>query len=258
MVRTAAFAAMAVLIVCFGAWLAPSPAATPVIWPLPDNEGDARKAKMINQLVPAIHAENRRLMRQRFRVSVLHEQVMRGRPLPAVDRRWLEKLGDHYRMPAAEPLDSEWTALLLRRVDRVPADLALAQAAMESAWGGSRFAREANNFFGHWCFRPGCGLVPKRRPAGAVHEVETFASPAESVRRYMHNLNSHPAYTRLRIVRETLRRQGDALSGHALAAGLEKYSQLGQTYVIRVRRLMAQNELARFRMDQGPDRLAGH
>src|SRR5690606_39546165 len=95
------------------------------------------------------------------------------------DREWLETMGKRYRLPEVEQVDEEWMTILLRRLDIIPADLALAQAAMESAWGGSRFAREGNNYFGQWCFSKGCGLVPEKRPAGARYEVQRFDSPAE-------------------------------------------------------------------------------
>ena len=42
------------------------------------------------------------------------------------------------------------------------------QAANESAWGTSRFARIGLNFFGQWCYSKGCGMVPKRRNTGAA------------------------------------------------------------------------------------------
>ena len=135
---------------------------------------------------------------------------------------------------------------MLRRIDIVPADLALAQAALESAWGRSRFAKEGNNYFGHWCFVKGCGLVPQDRPQGARHEVARFSSAAESVRRYMHNLNSHPRYTELRLIREQSRDQNEPFTGSDLAAGLEGYSELGDEYIDMVRGLIRHNRFDRF------------
>ena len=48
--------------------------------------------------------------------------------------------------------DADLVNALLVRVDTVPASLALAQAAKESGWGTSRFAREGYNLFGYWFF----------------------------------------------------------------------------------------------------------
>ena len=123
----------------------------------------------------------------------------------------------------------------------MPEWLALMQAANESAWGTSRFAREGNNFFGQWCFRKGCGIVPSRRAKGATHEVAAFKSPAESVRAYMHNLNTGKAYRYLRKIRTGLRRQGKPLTAEVLAAGLDHYSERGHAYVEDLRRMIRVN-----------------
>lgn len=216
---------------------------TPPVWPLPESPLQARKARLINTLLPAIRENNRHIAEQRYRVRILQEQLKRGRALPERDRAWLGRLARQYRLPEPDAVDLEWITTLLRRLDVVPADLALAQGAIESAWGTSRFALKGNNYFGHWCFEKGCGLVPRRRSAGAAHEVRVFETPDESVRLYMRNLNSHPGYTRLRLIREELRAEGEPLNGEALAAGLGSYSALGDEYNRRLRALIRRNDL---------------
>jgi Bax protein len=134
---------------------------------------------------------------------------------------------------------------LLQRVDVVPVSLVLAQAAKESAWGRSRFAREGNNLFGEWCFTAGCGMVPRRRESGKTHEVETFPSVRAAVASYIHNLNSHPSYRMLRSIRASLREAGKPLNGLALARGLEAYSAQGSDYVASVRDIIRKNRLGR-------------
>jgi Bax protein len=69
-----------------------------------------------------------------------------GEKLDAVDRLWLMVAADRYRV------DAEDLAALARRMDVIPPSLALAQAAVESGWGTSRFAREGNALFGQWTF----------------------------------------------------------------------------------------------------------
>ncbi len=219
---------------------------TPPVWPLPEDKTEARKARLVNLLLPAIQQNNRDLLSQRERLAALHRNIVNGVPLTGKDQAWLEDLSQRYRLDIPEPLNSEWSRILLRRIDIVPADLALAQAALESAWGRSRFAKEGNNYFGHWCFVKGCGLVPQDRPQGARHEVARFSSAAESVRRYMHNLNSHPRYTELRLIREQSRDQNEPFTGSDLAAGLEGYSELGDEYIDMVRGLIRHNRFDRF------------
>ena len=51
---------------------------------------------------------------------------------------------------------------LLKRMDMIPASIALAQAAKESGWGTSRFALEGNAIFGQWTW-DGQGIAPLNR-----------------------------------------------------------------------------------------------
>ncbi len=146
-----------------------------------------------------------------------------------------------YRVRSTDP--SEIREQLLVKVDVVPDSLVKAQAAIESAWGTSRFAVEGNNYFGQWCFRAGCGLVPESREAGLDHEVRLFESPQASVNSYMLNLNSHRAYRHLRRARAELRQQQQTLNGCYLARGLEQYSEKGAHYVESLKQLIRVNDL---------------
>ena len=134
---------------------------------------------------------------------------------------------------------------LLRRIDQIPPSLALAQAANESAWGTSRFAKQANNLFGEWTFTPGAGIVPKGRPEGATYEVRRFNSLYASIRSYLNNLNSHRAYRKLREIRSEMREQGHLFDGLQLAEGLKKYSERGQDYVKEIQSIIRGIDLAR-------------
>ena len=133
---------------------------------------------------------------------------------------------------------------LLQRVDVVPVSLVVAQAANESAWGKSRFAREGNNLFGVWCYTEGCGIVPKLRNEEAKHEVKRYDSFKDSVIDYMRNINRHRAYQKLREIRAAERAAGRELSGHRLAAGLAKYSEIGDEYIKRIRAIIDGRKLA--------------
>ena len=131
--------------------------------------------------------------------------------------------------------------------------LALAQAAKESGWGTSRFAREGNNYFGQWCYKAGCGIVPASRAPGRTHEVEAFDSPAESVASYMRNINTHSGYKSFREARKVQRSEADALSGVALAAELSQYSERRDAYVAELRQLIVGNDLDRLDSDSPGD-----
>ncbi len=140
--------------------------------------------------------------------------------------------------------DQDLVNELLLRVDVIPASLVLAQAANESAWGTSRFALEANNIFGQWCFEEGCGIIPNRRVAGATHEVKSFDTIEAAIEGYFLNINSHHLYAGFRQERARLRRLGRRLDSIVLAQRLDRYSERGKSYVDEVQTLIQQNNLA--------------
>lgn len=210
-----------------------------IVEPLPDftsfTSAEEKKQAFFHWLRPVVEAENARIMQLRRRLLSLQ-----GKLLSAEEKSWLRDLFYRYRVPL-----SQWGSaitVLLRRVDMVPVELALAQAAKESGWGTSRFAIEGNNLFGQWCFRQGCGIVPARRADAAKHEVAVFATPAAAIRAYIHNLNSGHAYTEFRTIRVGLHRMGKPLSANVLVVGLLNYSGQGQAYVDEIRAIVRGND----------------
>ena len=121
-------------------------------------------------------------------------------------------------------------AELYLRVDGLPPALVATQAAIESAWGESRFAIEGNNYFGHQCYEQGCGIKPKQSKKKAL-EVRRFETIGDSVAAYYQNINTHRAYRDLRKLRLDLRTQNQPLTTKALIPTLSRYSELGQKYL---------------------------
>lgn len=200
-----------------------------------------RKQAFFEFLAPIVAAENQRVLAQRKRLLNLADELRAGGRIGWMDRRWLAGLSDYYAVDWDPDAPMESIELLQRRVDAVPIALALVQAATESGWGRSRFATEANNLFGHWCYQPGCGLVPERRNTGAGHEVAAFDSVADSVARYLRNLNTHAAYAPLRAIRARLRRNGESPTAMALADGLVRYSERREEYVDEIKTVIRIN-----------------
>lgn len=211
-----------------------------------DVEGDSaatgHKLQFIESLLPLVAAENERLLETRQRLIDLQRSMARGRALSQRQTGWLHRLATDYRVDGELP-QAQLLEQLLCRVDVIPAGLAVAQAANESAWGQSRFAREGNNLFGVWTRDEDKGIRPERRAAGKTHLVRAYDSRTESVRDYMLNLNSHPAYRPLRALRAQLRERERPLSALRLAEGLEAYSELGDEYVRRIQSMIRVNDL---------------
>ena len=55
---------------------------------------------------------------------------------------------------------------MLLAVDIIPNSIALAQAANESGWGTSRFAKEYNAYFGEYTYNQKIGVIPAEREEG--------------------------------------------------------------------------------------------
>ena len=85
---------------------------------------------------------------------------------------------------------------------RVPYEMIIGQAALESGWGTSRFGKEANNLFG---IRTWDKEVPHLLPVGIEKwpgwGVRVFPSKCDSVKEYVRLLNEHPAYEDFRELR---------------------------------------------------------
>ena len=128
------------------------------------------------------------------------------------------------------------------RIDMVPASLTIAQAALESGWGKSRFAREANNLFGHWNYS-GTGLVSKNTAVAPNQMIRIFGSLQKSVNGYMLNLNTHNAYADFRAKRVKARQQGKTYSGIDAAKTMVHYSELKGDYIKMVQDMIRDNNL---------------
>ncbi len=232
-----------IIFVCLMASILPLPSMVVAGMKVPDfsHYKDVKKKKIafFEFMLPYIKKSNAEIKKTRGFL-----QALSANQLSKQQSRLIE-IAEKYRVShKGKPL-LEVKRALLKKVDIIPPSLALAQAANESAWGTSRFARKASNFYGQWCFTKGCGLVPNQRGTGKGHEVRKFDSAFVSVKSYIHNLNSHPAYAQLREIRYKKRQQKQRATGLELVVGLEKYSQRKHEYVKELSNMIRFNKLSR-------------
>ena len=198
--------------------------------------GDAQKQSFITLVLPLILAANDELLQRR---AALKAAVKEN------DRNKLDQWAVLYRIEPENLDDIELADLLLRRVDTIPVALALAQAAVESGWGTSRFAQQGNALFGQWAWTGSAGI----RPLEASNEravVRSFGNLLESVRAYMHNLNTHQNYKRFRDARHRLQPQAEAVKASRLAIYLDSYAEIGQAYVKKLLAVMSSNNFEQY------------
>ena len=96
-----------------------------------------------------------------------------------------------------------------------PPSLAIAQAATETGWGTSRFARKANAFFGQWTYDAKEGLKPTDADPGTRHTIKRYERLIDSTWDCAHNLNTNAAYRGLRQSRAKGRDQRNRPGGDA-------------------------------------------
>ena len=132
-------------------------------------------------------------------------------------RKMIEKNKKLYRASSDEDL--------LRRLKPHPRSIAIAQAAMESAWATSRFYRKANNIFGVWSNNKN----EPRIAAGETRGTKTiwlkkYNDVEDSIRDYYKTLAKGRAYKAFR----NLKMKTD--NPYELVKKLDRYSELGAKY----------------------------
>ncbi len=153
----------------------------------------------------------------------------------------LTELQKRYRIKKLYNLKS-----YMLKIDVIPPSMSIAQAAVESAWGKSRFTKKANNIFGHWTYNSKNGIVPKRRPAGSKHFIRVFPNIQSSLRAYMLNLNRHTAYKSFQKKRYQTRTKNKNPMGMELSQTMLKYSGIGKKYLAILKSVIRKNKLQKY------------
>ena len=85
---------------------------------------------------------------------------------------------------------------------RIHRDIIIAMAVLETGYGTSRFAKEANNLFGIRTWEKSSPhLMPQGIDKWPGWGVRVFPSKCDSVKEYVRLLNEHPAYEDFRVLR---------------------------------------------------------
>ena len=197
-----------------------------------------RKHLFIRIMLPIIIAEQKRIREQRKTLKlILQSDIQQNKKM----QDWLNKLFKEYKIKPSLSFEEKANALLTK-FDELPVTLVLAQAAIESGWGTSRFTRLGNSLFGEWTFEPGNGIIPANRQPGKTHEVKAFPSLQDAIASYIKNINRNNAYKELRKYRADMRKNHQPLDAKILAKGLQRYSQKGEAYVTSLLKILNSKE----------------
>lgn len=130
---------------------------------------------------------------------------------------------------------------LSSRIGTLPTSIVLAQAAVESGWGQSRFFLEGNNLFGVWSYnedepRIAAGLNRQ----GKTIYIRAYADMSESIIHYFEVLGSANAYRSLREARQK------EMSPFELLRHLQNYSERRTSYTDLLKEVILQNEFTKY------------
>jgi len=192
----------------------------------------------IDLILPVVEQVNTEIAKQRTAIYELYQQYQKSQSLDSSQKVLIHNHLKFYRCNVPDDIledssefqiSDEHFKELLRKVDIIPRKLVLAQAALESNWGKSRFVKEGNNYFGIRCKRPGCGIAPKKVNPGKFW-VKSYPSILAGVRDYMRLLNSSMYYKEFRDLRIINRLNNNLPDAFFVVKGLERYSSKGKAY----------------------------
>ena len=184
-----------------------------------------KKTAFVNIMLPKIKKAEKQVLSDRaFIKKFFHKYLFTYSLKARYDMERLIKISKRYRI---KHMYNE--AEYLEKIDVIPVSLVLAQAAVESAWGESRFVKEGNNLFGEWTWGKK-GIIPEGRDENATHKLRIFETLDASIARYMLNLNRHRSYTEFRMLRAHKRSLGETFTGIEAAKTMTNYSQMREKY----------------------------
>jgi len=189
----------------------------------------AKKKRFLKQMVPVVDQVYADLKERYIKVKALLEK---GRETDLI-----ADLKREYKVRS----DAE----LLKALKPHPPSVALAQAAMESAWGTSRFFSEANNVFGVWSFNANEPRIAAGDQRGdKTIWVRKYDSLEDSVRDYYRLLGRSGAFDEFRELRM------HSSDPYALVKKLHRYSEKKHAYGEELSAVIRYNQFTRFDDDQ--------
>ena len=196
-----------------------------------------KKSLFIRSLLPLIISENNKIIEANKRIKKINNNTFEY--IARDDALWLKKQFKNYKVKSHHIDD------LIAKVDIIPVSIALAQAAIESGWGTSRFVSEGNALFGQWSWFKGSGIIPKKRDSDETYEIKSFENLRQSVAAYMKNLNSHNNYSEFRAVRNNYRINNSKINSIKLIKYLSNYAE-NTEYSKILEKIIKKNDLQEF------------
>ena len=183
------------------------------------------KVKFFQEILPDVLAaqlivetERERLISLKNKDNLSHEE-----------KEFLLSLKEKYKASSYEEL--------IQRVDVVPLELVLVQAAKESGWGSSASWKKCNNVAGIYAYT---GLSVCDTPS---RKLAHFSSRQDSFSSYLLSLNRNENYREFREKRAQMRRENQRPDGVTLSQYLLKYSIKKEIYTKSIKKIIESHNL---------------
>jgi Bax protein len=196
---------------------------------LDELEVQKKKETFIAMILPSILLAQRRIVAERLHVeSILAKEVRSNEEHIIIDAfKKAFKVEDEMLIP--------------KKLVTHPPSLVLAQAAIESGWGSSRFFLQANNVFGVWSYNTKDNRIAAEQTRGdKTIYLKKYKTLQNSVYDYFRTLSTVGSYKEFR---EARRLSKDSL---LLVEYLTKYSEHGDLYIEKLKTVIEQNDLQKY------------
>ena len=209
------------------------------------NSFSNKKIKFIETVLPLIAFENHKIILERKKLLKIKDYLSFEKTLKKNNLKYLKNILKKYKISSKNKHKIDLINELLFNVNVIPNSIVLAQAANESGWGTSRFAREYNALFGQYTYDENKGIVPFEREEGKKHLIKNFTSINKSVESYFQNINSHYAYKNFRKLRSQIRNLNNDFNIKILTNALDVYAE-DESYVETINKIIDSNNLNQF------------
>ncbi len=192
-----------------------------------------KKDKFIDMLLPSVLTAAHGIEQTRERLEAIRERKSSGQAVAREDSLFLEK---QLRAWKADDLQTLLNEKLITR----PNSIMLAQAALETGWGSSRFFVAANNTFGVWSFDEDESRIQAHGTRdGTPVYVKKYDNLSASIIDYYKVIARGP-YDEYREARKRTR------DPYQLVEYLYRYSELGQEYINRLKTVMRKADMKKY------------
>lgn len=196
-------------------------------------DSETRKEKFIDVILPTVLIYRHQLAQRKEQVEILREKTRYAQTLTIEDSSFIEEQFSKYKTKNFDEL--------IKRMTPHPVSITLAQAAIESGWGSSRFFKEGNNVFGIWSFsRSENRMLASQSRDGKNIYLRKYDNLLGSVEDYHLILARNNQYSDFR---DCVHRDNNVFE---LIWYLRMYSEKRDSYVIMLRNLISASNLIKY------------